>query len=108
LKRASPPTIAGSSANARSPHLLEIGADEADVVERVRSLRVPRDLRDLPRGELPVDLLGELAALLRQAFDLLRDVHRGVVLHETQLLDLLLELRDGLLEFQEARLHGPK
>src|SRR5258706_6756274 len=67
-----------------------------------------RNLRDLPRGELGVDLLGELAALLRQALDLLRDVHRGVVLHETQLLDLLLELRNGLLEFQEARLHGPK
>jgi hypothetical protein len=65
-----------------------------------------RDLRDLPGRELRVDVLGELAALLGQPLDLLRDVDRAVVLDEAQLLDLLLELRDRLLEIQEAGFHG--
>ena len=86
-------------------HLLEVGADRVHVVERVGTLRVARDLGDLPRGELGVDLLGEVAALLRQPLDLLRDVDRGVVLHEAQLLDLLLQLGDRLLEIQEAGFH---
>ena len=89
-------------------HLLEIRADGLHVVERIGALRMAGDLGDLPGVELAVDLLGELAALLRQALDLLRDVDRGVVLHEAQLLDLLLELGDGLLEIQEGGLHVVK
>jgi hypothetical protein len=54
---------------------------------------------------LAVDVLGELAALLRQPLDLLRDVDGAIVLDEAQLLDLLLELRDWLLEIQEAGFH---
>jgi len=65
-----------------------------------------RDLRHLPGRELGVDLLGERLALLRQALDLLGDVDRGVVLHEAQFLDALLELGDRLLEFEEGGLHG--
>ena len=44
--------------------LLEIGEQALDVVERVRALRMARDLRDLPRRELAVDVLGERLALL--------------------------------------------
>jgi len=86
-------------------HLLEIRAHGLDVVEGVGALRVARDLGDLPGGELAVDVLGELAALLRQPLDLLRDVDGAVVLDEAQLLDLLLEFRDGLFEVEEGGLH---
>src|SRR5262245_10723665 len=86
--------------------LLEAGEEIADVVERVRALRVARHQRDLPRAELAVDFLGERLAFLLELRDLRRDVERGVVLHEAQLLDLGLELGDRLLEFQEGVFHA--
>jgi phytoene/squalene synthetase len=64
---------------------------------------VARHLRDLPRAELAVDLLGQRLAFLLQLRDLRRDIDRGVVLYEAQLLDLGLELRDWLLEIEKCR-----
>jgi hypothetical protein len=87
---------------------LEPGENAVHVIERVRPLRMARDLRDLPGVELGVDVLGERLALLLQPSDLFGDVERGVVLHEAQLLDPRLQLGDGLLELQEARLHSEK
>ncbi len=46
--------------------LAEIREQAIDVIERVRPLRMPRDLRDLPRRELRIDVLRELLALLLQ------------------------------------------
>jgi hypothetical protein len=43
---------------------LELGEDLGRVVERLRALRVARDLVDLPRLQARVDVLGELQALL--------------------------------------------
>ena len=106
LKRARPPTIAGSSAKVRSPCSSSKSREERlHVVERVGTLRMARDLRDLPRRELAVDVLGERLAALGEALDLVGDVDRRVVLHEAQLLDAGLELRDGLLELEEGGLH---
>jgi hypothetical protein len=109
-----------SSANAREPaylgymggqrpipvQLLEIGEQRADVVERIRTLRMARDLRDLPRRQLRVDLLRERLALLLQARDLLGDVDRRVILHEAQLVDPGLQLGDRLLEIEKGGFHG--
>src|SRR6185295_12419369 len=86
-------------------HLLEVREQHLHVVERVRPLRVARHLRHLPGRELAVDVFGERLAALRQTLDFRRDVDRRIVLRETQLLDLGLELRDRLLEFEEGGLH---
>ena len=83
----------------------EIGEHAADVVERVRPLRMARDLRDLPRRELAVDFLGELLAFFLQPRDLVGNVHRRVLVHVTQFLDLLLQFGDRLFEFEERLLH---
>ena len=64
-----------------------------------------RDLRDLPRGQLAVDLLGELLALLVQPRDLVGDVDRRILVHVAQLVDLRLQLGDRLLEIEERLLH---
>jgi hypothetical protein len=85
--------------------LLEPGKEIVDVVERVRPLRVTRDERDLPRGQLAVDVAGQCLALLLQARDFLGDVDRRIVLHEAQLLDLRFQLGDRLLEFEKCRFH---
>src|SRR6267378_4342551 len=98
LKRARPPTIA--------VQLLEVREERLHIVERVRTLRMARHLRHLPRRELAVDVLGERCAALGEALDLFRDVDRRVVLHVAQLLDASLELRDRLLAFQESGLHA--
>src|SRR3954467_10747087 len=66
---------------------------------------MPRHLRNLPRRELAVDFLGERLAALGKALDLLRDVHRRIVLDEAQLLDAVLQLRHRLLEIQESCFH---
>src|SRR4029079_2401165 len=49
--------------------LAELGEHAVDVIARVRTLRMPRDLRDLPRTELAVDVLRELLTLLREPRD---------------------------------------
>ena len=81
--------------------LVKVGEDIVDVVERVRPLRMARQLRHLPRRKLRVDLFQQPLALLLQPVDLFRNVDRGIVLHETQLVDLRLELGDRLLEIQK-------
>ena len=87
--------------------LVEIGEQLVDIVQRVRALGVARDLRDLPRAEAGVDVLGELQALLAQPFDLVGDVDGRLVLHVAQFVDLALELGDWLLELQEMSFaHG--
>ena len=86
--------------------LAEVAEHAGDVVERVGPLRMPRHLGDLPRGELAVDLLRELLALLGEPRDLVGDVDRGVLVHEAQLVDLLLQLGDRLFEFEKGLLHG--
>ncbi len=86
--------------------LVKVGEDSSDVVERVRALRMPRDLRDLPRRELAVDVLGELLALLGEPGDLIGDVDRGILVHVAKLLDLGLQLGDRLLEIEEGLFHG--
>ena len=63
-------------------------------------------MRDLPRRELAVDLLGELLALLLQPGDLVGDVDRRVLVDVAQLVDLRLQLGDRLLEIEEGLLHG--
>ena len=103
LKRARPPTIDRSSAKcAVAVQLDGIGEDLVHVVERVRPLRMARDLRDLPRRQLGVDVLGELLALLAEPVDLFGDVDGRLGLHVAQLFDLGLELRDRLLEIEEV------
>ena len=68
-------------------------------------LGVAGDLCDLPGRQVGVDVLGELDTLLAEPVDLLGDVHRRIVLHEAQFLDLLLEFGDRLLEIEEVGIH---
>jgi hypothetical protein len=65
-----------------------------------------RDLRDLPRAQLAVDLARERLTLLLQPPDLFGDVDGGIVLHVAQLVDFRFELRDRLFEFEEGHFHG--
>ena len=81
---------------------LEVGEDLADVVERVGPLRVARDLRDLPRAEARVDVLGKLQALLAEPVDLLGDVDGRLVLHIAQFFDFGFEISNRLLEIKEC------
>ena len=67
---------------------VEVGEDLVHVVHRVWTLRVARDLRNLPWRELGVDVFGQLLALLGQAVDLFRDVDGRIVLDEAQLFNL--------------------
>src|SRR5579859_3615121 len=85
--------------------LFPMGKQCLDVIEGVGTLRMAGDLRHLPRRELAVDVFGERLAALREPLDLFRDVDGRIVLHVAQFLDAGFELRDGLLELEECRLH---
>src|SRR5438445_529212 len=75
----------------------EAVADPPDVVDRGWPLRMPGDLRALPGGEAGVDLRLELVELRAELAEIV--LHAGPTLARGgQLLDLLLDLRDGFLE----------
>ena len=86
--------------------LVKLLEDRRRVVERVGPLRVTRELRHLPRCQARENTRRERTTPGAQPRDLLPDVHLGVGGHEPELVDLRLELGDGLLEFQEAEGHG--
>ena len=83
----------------------EIRADHLDVIQRVGSARMARDLRDLPGGERREDGGGELAAFLLQPRHFLGDVHLRIGGDMPELFDFCLELGDGLFEIQETDGH---
>ena len=84
----------------------EISEDVLNVIEGVGALRMAGHLRDLPRRQLGVDVLGQLAALLFKTLDLFRDIDGGIVLHEAQFFDLGFKVGNGLLEVEETCFHG--
>ena len=67
---------------------------------------MPRDLRDLPGAQLGEDAAGQRLTLGTQPCDFVGDVDLRVVADETQLLDLRLELGDGLFEIEEFEVHA--
>src|SRR3546814_13959198 len=84
---------------------LELVADHADVVVGVRPRRMPRQLRDLPGREVAEDLRGAQAQLVAQRMQLGVDVDRRAGAGLAQVLDLRLEVGDGLFEVEIVRVH---
>ena len=80
----------------------EVSEDVADVVQRVRALGMPRNLGDLPRREVRIDVFGELQALLAELVDFFRNVDGGLGLHIAQLFDLAFEIGNRLLEIEKC------
>ena len=85
--------------------LVEVLEDEAGVVERVGTLRMARELRDLPGREIREDVLRELLALRLQPRDLFLDVDRGARRNVFQFFDLGFKFGDRLLEIEEIHCH---
>ena len=84
---------------------LPIAENHGDIVERVGTLRMARQFRDLPGRQVGENAGGQRPALRLQALDLLGDVDAGVGADELQLLDLGLEFRDRLFKFQKIHRH---
>ena len=78
--------------------LVELGEDVFDVVQGIWTLRVTRQTRDLPAGQLAEDVLGQRAALVLQAGNLIADIQRIVITDQAQLFDLGLQVGDRLFE----------
>ena len=86
--------------------LAKVGEQRVDVVERVGSLRMARDLRNLPSRQLAVDLFGKELALFRQPRDLVGNIDGRILVDVAELVDLLLKLGDRLLEVEKGLLHA--
>ena len=81
----------------------EIVDDGLHIGHEMRPVRMPGDLRLLPGRQLGIDLRERLAGLGFEALDLLADGDGIPALaHGAELLDLALEIGDGLLEFQKG------
>ena len=84
---------------------MEFVEHRAQVIDRVRALRMARQLGNLPRRQVGENRLGLRAALVLELADLFLDVHRVALTGVTQLLDLAFQFGDRLFEVEEGRIH---
>ncbi|MNY31914.1 hypothetical protein D3C86_1660980 [compost metagenome] len=63
------------------------------------------DLRNLPRGQVGVNIFGQLLALAGQPRNLFGNIDSRVVLHKAQFFDFCLELGNRLFKIQEGGFH---
>ena len=78
--------------------LLKVGEDIVGVIQRIGALRVPRNLRHLPRPKPRINVFGELQALLAQPLDFIRDIDCRFALHVAQFVDLGFKLGNRLFK----------
>jgi hypothetical protein len=85
--------------------LLPLGEERFDVIERVRPVRVARELDLLPGAEVGEELAGDARGLVFQATEL--PLERTVALGElAQLAHTGDQVDDGLFEGENERCHG--
>jgi hypothetical protein len=88
--------------------LFELLAEVADVVQRVGTQRMARQLGHLPGRELAENLAGPHLQLVAQLADLFLDVESRAVTGVAELGDLGLQLGDRLFEVEEVLIHGAR
>src|SRR5437660_1508702 len=76
-------------------HLEKIGEQQPDKIQRVRALRMPRDLRALPRSNMRVKFAAQFRHLLANALKLRVSV--GTRRKVAQLLDIFFQAVDRAL-----------
>src|SRR6266702_1781396 len=89
-----------------SVELDKVGEDEPKIVVRQRPLVRPSNLHALQRSEILVDLLAQLAELALQRRNLLGDIELAITGELLQLVDLSLQLENGLFKVQCGRGHN--
>src|SRR4051812_29482292 len=85
----------------------ELTADDIYIVPELRPLRVPRDLHRLPRAEFLVRLAEQRGVVGAKLANLFGIIHPLGGLHRLKLVDLLLELGQGLLKLEHVAQRGP-
>jgi hypothetical protein len=78
-----------------------LGEERSDIVGKMRTLGMARDLGLLPRGQLGVSLAQELLGARLEPRDLVPEVEIAAVGEVTQLFDLAFQLADRLLELEQ-------
>src|SRR5690606_23272288 len=79
--------------------LLEVREAALDVIERVRPVRMPRQLRDLPSRQVREDIASQRLALVLELIDLFADVDlRILAADQFQRFDFPFKLGYRLLE----------
>ena len=68
-------------------------------------MRMTGQLGNLPGGQVLEYGLGQANALFLQTTNLFRDIHLAAIADQPQLLDLRFQFCDGLLKFEEIRVH---
>jgi hypothetical protein len=78
-----------------------LGEERSDIVGKMRTLGMARDLGLLPGGQLGIGLAQELLGARLEPRDLVPEVEIAAIGEVTQLLDLAFQLADRLLELEQ-------
>jgi hypothetical protein len=81
----------------------EVGESETNLVGSEGAPRIARYLNPLKGREIPVDLFAQVRELPLERLDRLGDAELTVARRLLDLVDLTLQLGDGLLEFKLCR-----
>ena len=80
----------------------KIGKDVAHVIQRVRPFGVTRNFGDLPRGQVTVNVFGQLLTFFGELVDFVRDIYCRFGLHVAQFFNLSFKLRNRLFKIEEG------
>jgi hypothetical protein len=80
--------------------LVEIFDDHVDVIARLRPRRMAGHLHGFPRGEVAISFAKQRREILPQPADLGGVIDPFCFLHHDELVDLPLQLKDRLFEFE--------
>ena len=86
--------------------LVEIGHDVIDVVERIGTQGMARNLADLPGRQVGINLFCQAQAFLPQRLDFLVDIEFVVAADKAQFADLVFKFSDRLFKFQKIGIHS--
>ena len=86
--------------------LVELGKDVFEIIKGIGTARMTRQTCDLPAGQIAENTLGECVALVLQSSNLVTDIQRIVISHQTQPIDFGLQVCNRLFEIKKIRVHG--
>ena len=85
--------------------LVEFSENLRDVIEGVRSLRVPSHSHGIPRAEIGINLFRQGGRLFTQTVNFVTEIEFGIIANALQLLNFHFEFCNRLLKVKIVRIH---
>ena len=79
-------------------HFNKVREDFTDVIHGVRTLWMPRYFGYLPRGEVGINVFGQLLALFSELINFFRNINGRFALHVAKFFNFAFKFSHGLLK----------